>query len=523
MNKYFKRSGVLLAATMLSQVANATSVSAPAGNFIGKEFPEMVQYRGIPYAKAPVGELRWKTPQKIGYLENYQATEFGEKCAQPLSLFTTDKTQIVGDEDCLFLNLYKPKTDRTDLPVMVWIHGGGHITGFGDQFDTSALTANKNVITVTFNYRLGPLGYLSHPALGKESGNFGLLDQQMVMQWVKDNAEAFGGNPDNITLFGESAGGMSTGMHILTPSSKGLFNKAIIQSGPFFSQFNIASRAKADKHGETYVKHLGCDNLQGDELMSCLRDIPVEQAVLTSGLENKVSVASEWSPVYGTPIVPKGAREALQSGEFNQVPVINGSNLNEGNLFAHYMLLGGQLTSFDDVEKILSFQYGEKQAKRVQASYPSDEYKTPGAMYADIMTDIMFACPSYTTSKNLAKYVDVYTYEFSDKNAPIIHKPHPDLDGFGAYHASDIVYVLQTDFDLAAPESLNTMQKALSDQIQTYWANFAKNDTPNAEGNVSWKKGDKQNLNVLSLTPEKMNYTEDFAQRHRCDIWEPLL
>lgn len=518
-----RRLNLLIAACLcVSAPLMAKTISAPAGIFEGISTENTEQYRGIPYAKAPIGELRWKAPQPKEYMDHFSATTFGNKCAQPVSLFTTDKEHIVGNEDCLYLNVYVPQTDKKDLPVMVWIHGGGHITGFGDQFDTSALTANQNVITVTFNYRLGPLGYLSNAKFDDASGNFGLLDQQLAMKWVKENIHSFGGDEDNITLFGESAGGMSTGAHILTPSSKPYFNKAIIQSGPFFNRVALSDRSTTDNHGELYAKRVGCDEFAGEEFTACMQDVPVAKAVMTSGVEHSTSV-TEWGPVYQTAIIPQNPRQAFASGEFNQVPVINGSNLNEGNLFAHYMLLGGLLSSFDALEKMLGMQYGQEKANQIVAAYDIAKYKTAGLMYADIMTDSMFACPSYFASTNLARFADVYTYEFTDTNAPIIHKPHPDLATFGAYHASDIVYVLQTDFDLAKPGMLNENQSALSDEIQTYWANFAKNGTPNRTNTYQWKKADDGKLNVLNLNPNGLSYVFDFAKHHHCDVWEPIL
>ena len=198
--------------------AAAEVIQAPAGQFTGKVVQDTIQYQGIPYAKPPVGQLRWKAPQPVSYLNHYQATSFKSMCTQPGSLFGGAEN-IRGSADCLYLNVYVPEQakPKKDLPVMVWIHGGGFLTGSGDQFDPTLLTQNQEVITVSLNYRLGALGFLSRADLDDASGNFGTLDQQLAMKWVKDNISAFGGDANNITIFGESAGGMSVGAHLLMP------------------------------------------------------------------------------------------------------------------------------------------------------------------------------------------------------------------------------------------------------------------------------------------------------------------
>lgn len=343
----------------------------------------MIQYRGIPFAKPPVGPLRWKAPQKADYIKHFDATTFGAKCAQPISLFTTDTSQIVDSKDCLYLNVYKPNNDDKNLPVMVWIHGGGHITGSGNQFDPSQLTIKHNLISVTFNYRLGPLGYLSLPTFGPDSGNFGLLDQQLALKWVKENIQAFGGDPSNITTFGESTGGPSTGMQLITPSSAGLFQKAILQSGPFLNDRFIISRAEADQHGKKYAANLGCE-VQDKLLLNCLQQVPELTAATTSSKDEKAS-ATEWGPIYGTTLVPKKARDAFAPGAFNHVAIINGSNSDEGNLFAYVMALGHRLETYADAKHYTMLQIGQGNIDAVMEAYPQAAYATPAKQYARIM------------------------------------------------------------------------------------------------------------------------------------------
>ncbi|TCK04146.1 carboxylesterase/lipase family protein [Marinobacterium mangrovicola] len=506
----------------------ATQVHAPAGNFTGKAVDKTIQYQGIPFAKPPVGELRWAAPEPVEYLDDYQATRFQSICTQPGSMFGGSLESVRGSEDCLYLNVYVPRIkekgeDKLEsLPVMVWIHGGGFVTGSSDQFDPTRLTENQQVISVSMNYRMGPLGYLSHPQLGDASGNFGSLDQQLAMQWVKDNIESFGGDPDNITIFGESAGGMSVGTQMLMPSSRGLFQKAILQSGPFLSGSLLKKREQADAQGETYAKNSACPE-NSAETLSCLRALPADKAVITSGSANGVQI-SEWGPTYETPLVPKTAMDALASGDFNQVPVINGSNSDEGNLFAYYFAKGGMAKDYASLKSMLEFQYGPAKAAEILEAYPWSHFPSAASLYGRIMTDSMFACQAYTTSKMLADQVPVYAYEFSDQDAPILLPPSNAISQFGAYHAADIVYVFQTDFDLAKPEQLTPEQQALADQFQRYWANFARTGTPNSANDPHWKQASSEGLTYMDLNSSGVSNRagQAFSQAHRCELWSSL-
>lgn len=511
-----------LSLMLIAGVAQASSVTAPAGDFTGKAVGKTMQYQGIPYAKPPVGKLRWTPPEPIAHLENYQATSFKPICTQPGSMFGGSPDNIRGQEDCLYLNVYVPEGQHESLPVMVWIHGGGFITGSGDQFDPTRLTETQQVISVSFNYRLGPLGYLSHPELGEASGNFGSLDQQLAMKWVKDNIESFGGDPDNITIFGESAGGMSVGVQMLMPASKGLFDKAIMQSGPFLTGSLLNTRSQADAQGETYAKNAGCPE-DSEATLACLLDLPAGKATTISGSTQGVMV-SEWGPTYETQVIPNSPNDAMASGDYNQVPVINGTNANEGNLFAYYMEKGGQLKDHAAVKAMLEQQYGADLAAEIMQVYPRSQYPSAARLYAQVMTDSMFACPAFDANKLLAEQVPVYAYEFTDQQAPILLPQSPAFANLGAYHAADIVYVFQTDFDLAKPTQLSESQKALSDQIQRYWASFARTGTPNSGDDFNWHQASVDNFTYIDLNPQQLinRQAGEFSRAHHCDLWSRI-
>src|SRR6185369_5263077 len=261
-------------------------------------------------------------------------------CAQGASPFGLAS----GSEDCLFLNVYLPnekgfdRDSRRRRPVMVWIHGGAFILGEGDDYDPTALVA-RGVVVVTINYRLGALGFLAHPALTAESpdhvsGNYGILDQIAALEWVQRNIKAFGGNPRKVTVFGESAGGISVHTVLASPRAAGLFHRAIIESGAVFTQQTLAA---SEPVGTALATTLGCS----DPTAACLRGVPVDQIIASQG----TSLTSS-GPVIDGVIIPEAFQSAFKNGHFNHVPVIEGSNHDEFRLFVALLidLMGGPLT-----------------------------------------------------------------------------------------------------------------------------------------------------------------------------------
>ena len=296
------------------------------------------QFLGIPYAKAPVGDLRWRAPQPIDALpEGFTATDFGPSCAQAPSPFGEPSLS----EDCLYLNIYRPKgafPAGRKVPVMVWIHGGAFTYGTGKIYDPTPLT-KKGVMVVTINYRVGALGFMAHPALSAEagsSGNYGIQEQQLALQWVQDNIADFGGNPDNVTLFGQSAGGLSVHAHLASPGSTRLFDKAIIQSGAYL----LEQPAIADWEyvGLGVAAAAGCP----DQSPACLRSLPVEAI-----LANQDPGALGWLPIVDGNTLPLSVAAALFTGNFNQVSVMEGTTADEYTLFTalSYDLTGNPITN----------------------------------------------------------------------------------------------------------------------------------------------------------------------------------
>ena len=286
--------GTFLACALIAASASAASaqgvIPTDKGPVRGVETPTVNKYLGIPYAAPPVGELRWQPPQPLARWQGPRdATQFGSHCPQGASPFGTESTT----EDCLYLNVFTPngkvaqeKNGKTKLkkakrlPVMVWLHGGALVVGESDDYDPARLV-EKGAVVVTLNYRLGFLGFFAHPALSAESpdqssGNYGLMDQQAALRWVQRNIKKFGGDRDNVTIFGESAGGLSVHAHLASPLSAGLFDRAIAQSGAYNP--TEPSLADAESSGLAFAHTMGCGE---DQTEACLRSLPVETVLAT--------------------------------------------------------------------------------------------------------------------------------------------------------------------------------------------------------------------------------------------------
>lgn len=495
----------------LSQTSN--TVKAPDGTFVGLSTATGRQFYGVPYAQAPMGALRWAPPKSLpASSKRIMVQQFGSDCVQPVQSNNDPHPGIEmrGSEDCLFLNIYSPLSKTKHKPVMVWIHGGAFIFGSGRETDPHLLAEKNDIIAVTLNYRLGALGFLSHPALGQASGNFGILDQQMALRWVKRNIAAFGGDPNRVTIFGESAGGVSVCMQVLSPDAKGLFSRAIDESGPC----KVIARSIADKRGITYAKEAGCPT--GDSAaIDCLRRIPAEAAAaFSSGPVGLGDTA--WQPTFGTSVIPKDGR-ALETGEFNRVPIINGSNRDEGRLFATTAV--EQLPTERAYEKNLNVQF-EAKANAVLALYPVRAYDSIPLAYAQYMTDWLFACPALRANKAMSHFTTVYAYEFNDENAPINLQPPAQIGKFGASHTSEIQYIVQTKApSFADPSQFTSQQKHLSDRMQKAWVRFARGRMPSPETEGSWLPVKSEGTPIMNFNVGGTYTVEDFAKRHKCSFW----
>jgi para-nitrobenzyl esterase len=500
--------------------ASTAIVSVETGDLEGLVTDSYRYFLGIPYAAPPKGELRWKSPQPAAAWDGVRdATQPGSICPQAAEVFA-DVSSV--EEDCLFLNVMTPLETSADAlkPVMVWIHGGGGTNGAGSFFDAQRLVTAEDVIVVTINYRLGVFGAFAYPGL-EGSGTFGLQDQQAALQWVQRNIASFGGDPQNVTLFGESYGAFATTAQLVSPLSEGLFHRAIIQSGLGLLDYPAGmlmpgteaipsmwlSVEEGEGLGQIIAEQLGCTDL------ACLQALPVEALLPVS------SVFSRF--VYGNDVLPEDPVQALRNGNFHDVPVISGGTRDEARLFVGLFFdLAGQPVTEETYSQLLTAAFGDL-AEQVAAEYPLSDYNSPSLAWATVITDRVWALRTMQQSRLLAAHVPTYAFEFADQDAPP-NLPFPPDFPPGAYHNSEVVY----QFELAGePAPLTDAQQQFAAQMNHYWANFARTGDPNSDDLPQWQPFDAAGIPpfVQALAPGDSGIAPvDYAAEHRLDFWEGL-
>jgi para-nitrobenzyl esterase len=497
--------GGQMAASHPHRSHSALVVGLTDGQIRGKRTGGTDEYLGIPYAAPPVGALRWQPPQPPAHWHGIRtATQFAPHCPQPAGVFGRASTS----EDCLYLNVFAPAGHRDSaLPVMVWIHGGAFVGGESDDYDPSGLVAD-GVIVVTINYRLGALGFLAHPALadrpGGPTGDYGLMDQQAALRWVQHDIRAFGGDPRNVTIFGESAGGQSVLLQLISPGARGLFVKAIAESGGY--ALNPVSLASAEAAGRAFAAKAGC----ASQTAQCLRSL----SVATILADEDQSGAS--ADIDGMALTQQ-LRTALTSGKFSHVPVIDGSNHDEWRLFVALATFEGHPVTAADYQPMIAatLHVSRQIAALIAIKYPLSSYKSPALALSTLGTDAIFACPSLILDQDLARYVPAYAYEFNDENAP-----SPYLSpGFpyGATHASELQYLF--GLPAGAHGRLSVPQQRLAAAMRQEWTSFAISGVPSAAGAAAWPRFTAAAQAMLSLVPPGPAPESDFSARHHCAFW----
>lgn len=476
------------------------------------------EFLGIPYAAPPVGALRWRAPQPASPWAGVRnATAPGANCAQTGSLASGVITTSTA-EDCLYLNVYTPKTARhRPLPVMVWIHGGAFTGGAGSIYDGAVIAAQGNVIVVTINYRLSAFGFLDLPSLGAGNGDYGLLDQQAALRWVQRNARAFGGNPREVTEFGESAGAASVCGNMVSPSAAGLFVRAIAESGCLLPAPSVQS---AQQEGATLAAKLGCPDAV--TAAACLRAKPASDIL-------QAETGMGWAPVAGTPALPLQPATAFADGQYTHVPLLQGTNHDEGRFFVALLFdgFGHPLTAAQYTASIQA-SYGTN-AAAVLAHYPLSAYASPDLAYAQVFTDSAFSCPALQAD-HLTAGSGVYAYEFSDPNPPNDF-PLTFTFPLGAAHSTELQYVFQRIPYLDTVPPFTPAQLALSDQMIAYWTRFAATGNPNAGPDWAargrspyWPRFTASRPDIQELIPNGTapESAAQFSATHQCAFWTGL-
>ncbi|MEO0606957.1 MAG: carboxylesterase family protein [Pseudomonadota bacterium] len=475
--------------------------------------PEILQINGIPFAAPPVGAMRWRAPQPaLAWDGTRDGTVFGAECVQSRAgsgEFLNDLLNGMGlnaverhlamlalqsgpppaeSEDCLFLNVRSANLGGSDLqPVMVWIHGGSHQAGAGSQsiYQANQLVEN-GVVLVTINYRLGVFGYVAHPALSADdprgvSGNYGLLDQVASLAWIKDNIEAFGGDPNNVTIFGESAGAQSVTEIMSTPQSEGLFHKAILQSGA--STYNANGLTTAIE-GRMTMHEAGLDFFEGlaaaDASAEELRAIPA--ADIIAHIPNKTHLGGYALPTVDGVVIPKLIGEAIKDGSIHNVPILAGYNADEGTLFYDSIQTPTVLVpefpqALDDRLALLADIYGDADAEALIDLYGLDDPETSQSAETDMLGDDLFGVHMrFLGRANWLSGMPTYLYHFT-------RVPPSKTQTIGAFHAAEIFFVFGSHSPLSG---LTEADEALTEAMGKYWTNFAKTGDPNGDGLPAW-------------------------------------
>ncbi|MGV0741178.1 carboxylesterase/lipase family protein [Mycolicibacterium sp. XJ870] len=469
-------------------------------------------FAGIPYAAPPVGQLRFSAPAPAtGWSGERDATRPGPRCIQDPA--ADPERGHNTDEDCLTLNVWTPPVSGERRPVMVWIHGGAFVNGSSGVYDSRWLASRGDIIVVTVNYRLGTLGFLAHPALGPggDVGNYGLADQQAALRWVRDNIADFGGDPEKVTVAGESAGGMSVCDHLVAPDSAGLFQAAILMSAPCRAQADLAV---ATRRSLDYAAAAGCADPA--TAAACLRELPVDELRKPVWYYN-IGSDELTGPVTGTAALPVSPLDGFRSGHAARVPVLIGTNHDEFTLFAalRYLREGLRFTA-DEYPGLLAETFGPD-AGAVGVHYPTDRYGGVAQAYSAAVTDDEFSCVSERMADGLTRTGAVYAYEFNDRGAPAPEAMRTLPFPVGASHSLELRYL----FDVGGAPPLNPAQQTLSDQMIRYWSEFVRSGNPAAHDQPAWPALDGAGER-MSLRPDGSRMMDGFEQEHQCPFWDAL-
>lgn len=476
--------GVFLLASLIVEAAqDDLVVRVKAGLLRGRMQETTRAFLGIPYAAPPVGKLRWAPPQPALAWEGVRAaTEFGAHPWQP-SLF---KDMIFRDagpsEDCLTLNVWTPANSaEAKLPVMVWIYGGGFFAGgTSEQRQDGARLAARGVVVVSMNYRLGVFGFFAHPELIAESpqhaaGNYGLMDQLAALQWVQDNIAAFGGDPKNVTIFGESAGSASVSALMASPRAKGTFHKAIGESGSLFSLGGLVLKPVAERAKED-ADYVG--QVSGAHTLAELRALPAEK-LLEAVTKGPGVRADYWfAPNIDGEFLTATMTECFARGGQNDVPLLAGWNHDEGGLPG-----AAKGSPIEALQRTARDEFGAD-AEEFLRLYPADTTERAARSRAEFGGDkfIGFSTWAWLEAQVNTGREPVYRFRF-DRAPPTDFAGHPR----GAFHSAEIIYVFGA-FDAQPQVPWTDTDRAVSALMQTYWTNFARTGNPNGTGLPAWPR-----------------------------------
>ncbi len=543
-----------------SELFSHPVATLPSGSQVkGKYKDATAIFHAIPFATPPLGDLRFSPPVPLNDNEDVDATNFKHMC--PQFQFDHHTPLHLGNEDCLHLSVYVPAPKSTfppteKKPVMFWIFGGAFVLGDGMEFgwyDGINLSEYGDVIIVAGNYRVGAFGFLAHNRLvdgDGGTGNYGIQDQRMALEWVRDNIAAFGGDPDNVTIFGQSAGAMSVCSHLANPVNRGLFHRAIMQSGNCNSAEFFQTKDNAMSFGRFYSELVGCED--DDDYLECMRGKPTGDIMY--GMFRAWEIFRKADPDYApfnttdympslTPLMPFGPvidgvesgnpklpYDALVEGDNNRVPVIIGSTSNEGSLFLPMLPsivkgVNGLPLKDSDVpliihhvlDPVIGVEKVDESMDELMLLYDIDTFGSYDAQLSRILRDYMFTCSARRAARALRSFDDepVFMYQFNYMARWL------DFKVMGDYHTSELYFL----FDNSWPPIVHRFDKEDKEMaaiMETYWTNFARSGDPNSETESAeweaWTEDDEKYLELNNPSIGKMRLASD-----ACDFHDDLL
>ncbi len=496
-----------------------TVVPTQAGVIKGTASGGVLRFLGVPYAAPPVGALRWRPPQPVRpWRGQLLAQHSGPPCMQ---------APIVphASENCLYLDVTVPSAPGPK-PVLVFLHGGGLTTGAGSDYDPSRMVARGDVIVVTVDFRLGLFGFFGHAGL-PGSGTFGLQDQQAALRWVRANIAAFGGEPGNVTLSGQSGGAVATCAQLTSPLSAGLFQHAIMESGN--CQFNwppdamgagipagsfFQPLAAVDRAGQTAATAMHCGLGSNAADLACLRALPAQ--ALAAEYNNFGVVAT------GTQVLPLNPATALRRGLFHRVPVVLGQTRDEHRLLAGIMADLGTWIAPSQYPGLIKKSFG-MEAAAVLRRYPLQRYGNNAEItWSAVFTDRIWACGQVATADELARFTPVYTYEFADEHAQPLANLPPGFPA-GASHGSELMDLFDVAGRLPITSTYYTQaQRRLASTLITYWTTFARTGQPSSAAVPPWPvtRPGQAEQPALQLAPGPGGVKPiNASAAHLCGFW----
>lgn len=477
---------------------NAPVAQTGAGSVSGIVQNGIHIFKGIPFAAPPVGELRWKAPQPVQSWTGVRKCDtFGASPMQaspaPFSMWSEEflirKEPI--SEDCLYLNVWTGSTSANKkLPVLVWIYGGGFVSGGSNVpiYDGEAM-ARKGIVFVSINYRVGIFGFFAHPELTKESpyhasGNYGILDQVAALRWVQQNIAAFGGDPGNVTIAGQSAGSMSVNVLVASPLAKGLFNKAIAESGASFLRNNFSNDLQqAEEAGVQTAAALHANSIEA------LRKLPASELM---------HARSRSGVIIDGYVLPQSIADIFKENKANKISLLTGWNENEG--------LSGAIKNAEDYTKQMQQQYGNN-AEALLEHYPATNDAVASASQYDLSSDLIFGVQNYTWANTASEQGNkVYVYRFTRKVPGT-----GEYAKYGAFHTGEVPYAYNNLTFVNRPWT--GIDHKLADVMSTYWANFIKTGDPNSKGLPGWEPYNAKNKVAMILGDTQQSQTLPDAKR----------